>query len=285
MIRIVTDSTCDGPAALFGHPALQVVPLYVLFGQQAQRDGVDITTAQFWERLPHARPLPTTSQATPGDFLEPFRRYTDAGDEVIAVVISGKLSGTFESATLAMDALPGRQIEVIDSRSVSIGLGLMAAKALAMVDAGATHAQIVSQIRAMRDKVHLLFAVETLEYLQRGGRIGRAQAFAGTLLQFKPLLGVRDGEVYPVMRVRTKRRALETLMDQLWCAVPCRGSSVKLAVVHSCAETEADEVAHNLSERFASPHIFRTTLGPVIGVHVGPGTVGAAAYVDETDVN
>jgi DegV family protein with EDD domain len=285
MIRIVTDSTCEGPAEVLAHPAVHVIPLYVLFGQQVYRDGVEMSASQFWERLPRVRQLPTTSQATPGDFAEPFKRFTDDGDEVLAIVLSSKLSGTCESALIARDALPGRPIDVVDSLSVSIGLGLMVEKAVAMAAAGATRAEIIAQVMAMRDKIHILFAVDTLEYIQRGGRIGRAAAFAGTLLRFKPLLGIREGEVHPVSRVRTKRKALEALLDQLARDVPGRGPGARLAVVHGCAEDEASEVARNLSARFNSPHVFLATLGPVLGVHVGPGTVGAAAYVDETDVN
>ena len=278
MIRIVTDSTCEGPDELLKHPAVDVVPMSVVFGQEVLRDRIDITTAQFWERLPKARPLPTTSQATPGDFLQCFRRHTDAGDEVVAITVSSKLSGTYDSALTARDDLAGRPIDVIDSYSVSVGLGLMVQEALDMAQAGATRTQIGAKMRQMRDNVHLLFTLETLEYLQKGGRIGRAQAFMGTLLKFKPILGLKDGEVYPVARVRSKRYAIETMLDSLCREVAGRGPHVKLGVAEACAHEEAQLVAAQLSARFDSPHVFISTLGPAIGVHVGPGTIGAAVY-------
>jgi DegV family protein with EDD domain len=277
MIRIVTDSTCDASAKLLSHSAVTVVPLYVLFGQEALRDNVDITREQFWERLPKASPLPTTSQATPGDFLDVFRKHIDTGDEVVTVVISSKLSGTYDSAIQAQASLPDWPIDVVDSRSTSVGLGLMVQEALAMAEAGATRADIVARLAAMRDAIRLMFVVDTLEYLQRGGRIGKAQAFVGTLLKFKPLLGLVDGEIVPVARVRSKRRALETMIQMLLEQVPARGPQVRLGVMQACVPEEAEWVARELAAGFASPHLFVGALGPVLGAHVGPGTIGAAA--------
>jgi|YNPNPStandDraft_1061719.scaffolds.fasta_scaffold07082_7 DegV family protein with EDD domain len=276
MIRIITDSTCEMPEEVMNHPAVSVVPLYVLFGQEVLRDGVDITREQFWARLPKADPLPTTSQATPADFLEPFRRYTDAGDEIITIVISSKLSGTYASALQALDELPGRPIEVIDSLSTSVGLGLMVQEALTMAEAGATRAEIVARLNAMREQVHILFVVETLEYLQRGGRIGKAQAFVGTLLKFKPLLGIVGGEVVPVARVRSTRKAQDTMLELLAQQVPARGPEVRLAVTHAMIPDDAARIGQELTALFGSTRLFISSLGPVLGTHVGPGTIGAA---------
>ncbi len=281
VIHIITDSTCEGPTELLHHPRVEVVPLTVVFGQEALRDHVDISVEEFWARLPSANPLPTTSQATPGDFAAPFRRYTDAGEEVLAITLSHKLSGTYESAIAAQESLPGRPITVFDTLSISIGLGLMVQQAVRMADAGATRAEIVAVLARMRDHVHIMFALETLEYLQKGGRIGRAQALVGTLLKFKPLLSIKEGEVYPANRVRSKRKALETMLDILAESVPERGPAVKLAVVHAGAADEAAEVAKAMQARFGSMDLFMGDLGPVIGVHVGPGTIGAAVYADE----
>ena len=226
MIRIITDSTCEAPVALLQHPAVSVLPLSVVFGQTSLRDGIDITREQFWQRLPTADPLPTTSQATPGDFLALFTQFTAAGDEVIAVTLSAKLSGTYDSAISARNSLPGNApIDVIDSRTISVGLGLILQEAVAMVEAGASRDEIVAKLVRMREKVHLIFVLETLEYLQRGGRIGKAQALMGTLLKFKPLLAVDDGEVVPVTRVRSRAKALETLQETLLQRVPQRGAA------------------------------------------------------------
>lgn len=278
MIRIITDSTCEAPAALLNHPLVSVVPLYVIFGQESYRDGIDMTREQFWARLPKSSVLPTTSQATPADFEPLLRSFVEAGDEVIVLPLSAKLSRTYESALVARDSLPGAAIDVVDSKSISIGLGLLVEKAVEMATAGASRAEIVAKLEDMREKIRILFSLQTLEYLQRGGRIGKAQAFVGTLLQFKPLLSITDGEVHPAARVRSTTKALETMQDLLAEQVAARGPQVHVGVTHASVPDAAAEVAAALGQRFATPHAFVCTLGPVIGTHVGPGTIGAAVY-------
>jgi DegV family protein with EDD domain len=281
MIRIITDSTCEAPEALLRHPAVSVLPLSVVFGQTALRDGVDITREEFWRRLPTADPLPSTSQATPADFLALFKQYTAAGDEIIAVTISAKLSGTYDSALSARNSLPAAPIDVIDSRSTSVGLGLMLQEAVTLAEAGASRDEIVAKLARMREQIHIFFMVETLEYLQRGGRIGKAQAFVGTLLKFKPLLAIVDGEVVPVTRVRSRAKALETLQETLLQKVPQRGPQVRLALTQALAPEDAKTVGAQLTSSFGTPRVFYADLGPVLGVHVGPGTIGAAAYAGD----
>lgn len=281
MIRIIVDSTCEAPDKLMAHPAVTMVPLYVLFGKEALKDRAQITQEQFWARLPSADPPPTTSQPTPADFLEPFQRFTEAGDEVIAITISAKLSGTYDSAMQAKAGLPGRPIEVVDSLTASVGLGLMLREALAMLEGGAPFAEIVAKMKAMVPEIHLDFALDTLEYLQRGGRIGKAQAFVGTLLSFKPLLALVDGEVVPVGRARSRSKVIDAMLKHLGQAVSARGPQVKLGVTHAGVPEEAAEVARRLSEYFESPHVIIGSLGPVLGTHVGPGTIAGAVYAEE----
>ncbi len=276
MIRIITDSTCEASPEVLRHPAVTVIPLTVVFGHEALRDGVDITREQFWARLPSSSPLPSTSQAVPSDFDGLFEQFTAAGDEVIAVLLSGKLSGTVSSALIAYESKPGWPVEIVDSKSTSVGLGLMVQEAVAMVDRGATREEIVRRLEEMREHVHIVFVLETLEYLQRGGRIGKAQAFVGTLLQFKPLLGIVDGEVVPLTRVRSRAKALEAAQDALLRRVAARGNAVAVAVTHALAGDEADEFARRLTASFGTQSCFTADLGPVLGVHVGPGTIGAA---------
>jgi DegV family protein with EDD domain len=278
MIRIVTDSTCEAPAALLAHPRVTVVPLTVIFGQQALLDGVEITREQFWARLPKSEKLPTTSQASPAQFEAPFRALTDAGDEVIALVISARLSQTYNSALIARDALEGRPIDIVDSQSTSIGLGLMLQEAVALAEAGASREEVVARLTQMRPKVRLTFVLETLEYLEKGGRIGKAQAFVGTLLKFKPLLGIVDGEVVPVTRVRSRAKALEAVQELLLTQVPARGEHVRIGMTHALAAAEAQQVGAKLAAQFGAPAPFLADLGPVLGVHVGPGTIGVAVY-------
>ena len=276
MIRIITDSTCEAPPEILRHPAVTVLPLSVVFGQEALRDGIDITREQFWRRLPASNPLPTTSQASPSDFLGPFQELTEAGHEVIAIVISSKLSGTHSSAIVAYESNPGWPVEVIDSKSVSVGLGLLVQEALRMVEAGATRAEIVARILALREQVQIVFVLETLEYLQRGGRIGKAQAFVGTLLKFKPLLGIVDGEVEPLARVRSRAKALDAAQEWLAQKVAARGAGVAMALTHALAPEETWALGARMSKTFETADFYVAELGPVLGVHVGPGTVGAA---------
>jgi DegV family protein with EDD domain len=278
MIRIVTDSTCEAPPELLTHPLVTVVPLYVIFGQESFRDNIEITREQFWERLPKSDKLPTTSQATPAQFDVPFRTFTDAGDSVVAITLSAKLSRTYESALLAKESLAGRPIHVVDSKSISVGQGLMVQQAVDMASAGASSAEIVARLERMRDEIRLFFTLQTLEYLQRGGRIGKAQAFMGTLLQFKPLLSIVEGEVHPAARVRSMSKAIETMEDLLAQQLSARGARVRIGVTHADSPTAASEIAATLTKRFDTPNVFTCTLGPVIGTHVGPGTVGAAVY-------
>jgi DegV family protein with EDD domain len=281
MIRFVTDSTCEGPDELLSHPAVRVVPLYVIFGQESYRDNVDMTREEFWKRLPTAKTLPTTSQATPAAFLDSFRELTDAGDEVISLVISSKLSRTYDSAVSAQAELHDRPIDVVDSLTTSVGLGLLLNEGLRMAEAGKTRAEIVGMLTARRSDTHVLFALDTLEYLARGGRIGKGQAFLGTTLNFKPLLEVAGGEIVPVSRARGKRKALQDMIDHLAHLVTARGPRVLVAVSDAWSREEGDEVADALSARFETPNVWRAVLGPVLGSHVGGGTIGATAFVSE----
>lgn len=282
MIRIITDSTCEASPEVLHHPAVTVIPLSVVFGQESLRDGIDITRDQFWARLPGSDPLPTTSQAIPSDFLGLFEDFTAAGDEVIALLISSKLSGTYSAATIAYESNPGWPVDIIDSKTTSIGLGLMLEEAVSMIDGGVSRSEIVRRLLAMREHIHVVFVVETLEYLQRGGRIGKAQALVGTLLKFKPLLGIVDGEVVPLGRVRSKSKALESAQETLLKSVAERGEGVRLALTHALAAEETWALAAKLGRAFASSHFFVVDLGPVLGVHVGPGTVGVAVVGKST---
>lgn len=278
MIRIITDSTCEAPSAILNHPAVVVIPLSVVFGQNVLRDGIEITREEFWRRLPTSDPLPTTSQAVPADYIDLLKQFIAAGDEVIIITLSAKLSGTYNSAVIAAESQAGWPVSVIDSQSISIGLGLMVQEAVSLIDAGASRAEIVAALTRMTSEVRVIFVLETLEYLQRGGRIGKAQAFVGTLLKFKPLLAIVNGEVMPVARVRSRAKALQAVQETLLAQVRQRGSRVRLALTQAVAPEEAQMVAGLLAASFETAQPFIADLGPVIGVHVGPGTIGVAVY-------
>ena len=281
MIRIITDSTCEAPPEVLNHPAVVVIPLSVVFGKNVLRDGIEITREEFWRRLPTSDPLPTTSQAIPADYIGLLKQFTAAGDEVIIITLSAKLSGTYNSAVIAAESQVGWPVSVIDSQSISIGLGLMVQQALALVDAGASRAEIVAKLTRMASEIRVIFVLETLEYLQRGGRIGKAQAFVGTLLKFKPLLAIVNGEVVPVARVRSRTKALQAVQETLLAQVGQRGPQVRLALTQAVASEEAQVVGDLLAASFETARPFIADLGPVIGVHVGPGTVGVAVYAGD----
>ena len=281
MIRIITDSTCEAAPAIMSHPLVTVVPLSVVFGQTSLRDGVEITREAFWQRLPTSNPLPTTSQPAPSDFAVPFEQFGSAGDEVIAITISEKLSGTYSSAMSAQETYSYWPISVVDSQSTTIGLGLLVEEAVRMAEAGATRQEIVERLHAMREKIHVVFVVETLEYLQKGGRIGKAQAFVGTLLKFKPLLAITAGEIVPVTRVRSRAKALEAAQDHLLTQIPARGPQVHLALTHALVEAEAQALGNKLAAAFETAGFYVADLGPVLGVHTGPGTIGIGVYAGD----
>jgi DegV family protein with EDD domain len=281
MIRIITDSTCEPPPSVMQHPALTVVPLTVMFGQEAYKDGVDISREEFWRRLPKSSVLPTTSQAVPSDFRPYYERFCAAGDEVVVITLSSKLSGTYSSAVSALEGLADSSITVIDSETVTVALGLMVAEALRLVDAGATREEIVACMMQLRGKIPLAFVLETLEYLQKGGRIGKAKAYVGTLLKFKPVLAIVDGEVVPVTRLRSRAKAIEAAQAYLLQQVTARGKQVRLAVTQGLALDEAREVGARLQRELGASDFYVAELGPVLGVYVGPAALGFAAWGED----
>lgn len=270
-VRIVTDSTADIPSPLAQELAIVVVPLNVQFGEAVFRDGVDLGTEEFFRRLVRSPVLPTTSQPSAGAFLEVYSRLAAERAEIVSLHISAKLSGTLNSAQVAKESLdvPCR-IELMDSQSASLGLGLTALAAARAAQAGASFQEVVALVRRRIDATTVLVFVDTLEYLQRGGRIGRAQAFLGGLLNVKPLLTLREGEIHPVERVRTRARALERLYEYAASYVQIED----LAVLHSTSPQEAQELRRRLGGLFPEQQVLLATYGPVIGTHLGPGAMG-----------
>jgi DegV family protein with EDD domain len=279
MIKIVTDSTAYLPEATIRQHDIRIVPLYVHFGEQAFKEGVELSNQEFYARLKEAPELPTTSQPSAGEFHEVFKELADAGHEIVAVTISSKLSGTWNSAMAAKEMMPGVPISVVDSLSTSVGLELMVEAAIEASAAGATHQEIVEQIEAIRDRVHLLFVVDTLEYLAKGGRIGNARAFLGTLLKVKPILAIQNGLIEPMEQVRSKRKALARMLDltQDYLGEGC--PEAKVAVMNALVDEEARALAQELKTRWGCGEPLVSDVGPVIGTHTGPGAIGVAAYI------
>jgi len=277
-VRVVTDSTADLPSEVVQELDITVVPLQVIFGEHAYRDGVDMTSDEFFRRLPEAAELPRTSQPSPGDFEQVYERLAAGTDRILSVHLSSRFSGTAETARQAARALEGRcAIEVIDSNTVSMALGFAVIAAARAAKAGADLDACAAAARSVLRRQRLAVALDTLEYLRRGGRIGRAQAFLGSLLRLKPIVTVRDGETYPLARVRTRKKALEEVLR-----ICLEGGVVEqAAVMYATNPDDAHELAAEIRRRAPSASVHVGRIGPVIGVHGGPGLIGVSVVMAE----
>jgi len=276
-VAIVTDSTADLPTQLTKSRSITVVPLTLNFEGRSLLDGVDIRPSEFYRKLPNATTHPTTSQPSAGRFAEAYAQLLNDHDEIVSIHISEKLSGTYASAVQGADMTDAKRVHVVDSRLVSMSLGLVTLAATAMASKGESAKAIAERVAAMREHVQTYFSVATLEFLRRGGRIGRANAMLGSVLQVKPVLCIRDGEVTPLERVRTFDRALNRIVE-LARAVD-RGHGLCVIVGHADAEDDAERVARGLEDMAETLMI--QPLGPVVGAHAGPGVVGLGCYPAE----
>jgi DegV family protein with EDD domain len=279
MIKIVTDSTCDLPPGVFEQYDVTVMPLSIHFGTETFLDGVDITKDEFYQRLRATPQLPTTSQPSAGDFCEAFRPLVEAGHEVVGIFVSSELSGTCASAHAACNLLPEAPITVIDPRTTSAGLGWMVWEAARMAESGAHIAAIQDRLEELSERMRVYFVVDTLEYLQKGGRIGGARALLGTVLRIKPLLMLQEGRVEALEQVRTRRKALQRMITLMTEEMSGYGE-VYAAVLHAQAEDEARALADQVEAILPCKESFIAEIGPALGTHAGPGVIGIAAYGD-----
>ncbi len=268
-VAVVVDSTADIPAQLREQYEITVVPLLILFGKEQYRDGIDMSNEEFYRRLIEGRVHPTTSQPSPADFAESYEKLGAEHEGIISIHLGGKLSGTVRAAQQAADMLPDLPIKVIDSGSVSMGLGFLGIEAAKMAQAGQKLDDIVAAVEGLIPRLRLWAVLDTLTYLVRGGRIGRGSAFVGNLLNVKPMIYVR-GEVLPGERVRTHKKAITRLVELASDDAPF----LDLAVLHSRSEAYANELADQLGSVFPRDQLVVAELTGVIGVHGGPGIVG-----------
>jgi len=276
MVKIVTDSTGYLPLEVLEQHDIRVVPLNVHFGEdRVYQEGVNLTNDEFYKMLAEAPQLPTTSQPSPGQFRDVFGELTEAGHQVVCIVLSQKMSGTYQSALEASRAFPDADIAVIDSEFVAGGLAVMTLTAAEMTADGRSIDQIVERVEQMKLDTRLFFVVDTLEYLQKGGRIGTASALLGTMLKVKPILTVSEGIVQPVDRVRTKRKALQRVLAEMEDSVS-PNQPVLVAVMHALAPDEARELESEVQRRLHCKRILTIDVGSVVGIHTGPSVVGAA---------
>jgi DegV family protein with EDD domain len=274
-IRVVTDSTSDIPKQVADELGITVIPLTISFGTQAFRDGIDLSADDFYRRLTSEKQLPTTSQPPPALFEHAYEHLTTQG-EVVSVHLSHKFSGTIETARGAAAKVAPDMISVVDSGSASMGLGLCAIAAARAARDGGSREECVAAAESVSRRLRIAVAFETLEFLRRGGRIGRARAFLGGLLRLKPILTVKDGEAFPVTRARSRDKAIE----ELFSLVTKHGPVTDVAVLHTTTPAEAERLAARARDAAPEATHYLGRFGPVLGVHGGPGMLGIAVVTE-----
>ena len=268
LVRIVTDSTADLSPDLVHELGITVVPVYVRFGHDSYRDGIDISREEFYERLVTSQVHPTTSQPTPADFIQVYKKLSKETDKIVSIHVSGKLSGTYNAALQGKEMTNAKcDIDVIDSESVTMGLGIITLAAARLAASGANLQKVTDEARQAISETHLLGLFDTLKYLLLGGRIGRAKALLGGILNVKPILTLRDGELHPVGNVRTRAKGVERLSDFVKNVLGIQ----ELAVVHTTTPDEAVTLKDRFNSLVDSSRLHLARLGPALGVHSGPG--------------
>ncbi len=278
-VRIVTDSTADLPKELVEDLGIVVVPLKVHFGYEVYRDGMDISAPEFISRLEKESVLPTTSQPSPGEFVAVYENLLEKGETIISIHLSGKLSGTIQSAKTARTMIDSKNIHIIDSKSVSMGLGLIVIAAAEAAREGKSVREILAVVNDKIERSFVIFLVDTLEYLEKGGRIGKANAFLGTLLKIKPILTIEAGLIIPVEKVRGKTRAIERIAQIIT-------ERVDTSKRYDCSYVYGNDYAGVLklkdllqpALKCGDPII--TELGSVVMSHAGPGVIGVVLCPD-----
>lgn len=269
-VKIVTDSLSDITGEITRGLDITVVPLTVLFGQESYLDRVTITTDEFYRRLISDTVWPTTTQPSPAAFAEVYGKLAEDTDEILVVTLSSKISGTYESAMSARKMVKKKcRVEVIDSQTVAMGLGLNVISAAKAARDGASLDELADLVRKSIPKSHIVMYFDTLKYLAKGGRIGKAQGLLGSLLSVKPILTMKDGEVSPLTRVRSQGAGI----DYLYNFVTGFSNIKEMAVEHSTRSDQADKLVERLGSVFPRERIYRSTVSPVLGVHSGPDAI------------
>jgi DegV family protein with EDD domain len=281
-VAIVTDSTAYLPDDLVSAYNITVVPLVVIWGDETLEDNIDIGPAEFYERLSGTKVMPSTSQATIKAFADVFEKLHSEGYEILTLVISAGLSGTLDSAIQAKAMVPDATIELVDSELTSIPLAFMALSAARAAKRGASLTECKEIAEAIRDHSEVFFAVDTLEFLHRGGRIGGATRFLGTALNLKPILYLEDGKIEALERVRTSKKAQNRLLELVHERLDGNSPLNMMGVVSAAAEESANRLLGEIKSKFKPNEVMMANLSPVIGTHTGPGTVGVA-YVAGVD--
>ncbi|MED4602904.1 DegV family protein [Paenibacillus validus] len=278
-VRIVTDSTADIPKDVREKLGIEMVPLKVLFGTESYRDAVDISADAFYDKLTGSNVMPTTSQPSPIEFLEVYQQLAEQGDgPIISIHLSSAMSGTYQSALIAKTMIDDKiDIDVVDSKSASYGFGLLVVAAAEAARQGKSREEILAMIAGIRESTKIYFLVDTLEFLQKGGRIGKAAALVGSLLNIKPILSISDdGQVFSVDKVRGTKKAMGRIAEMLKQDFGHR--PLHLIFAYTKGQEHAQELQRQLESQFQVQSINYTQIGSVIGAHAGPGTIAVFAY-------
>lgn len=278
-VRIITDSTADIPPQVAAELGIRVMPLYVHFGNQVYRDGVDLTPEDFYRKLVANKTLPTTSTVAPVEFAQICDELSKETDEILAVTVSSKLSATYDVALQGRDLRKDKKcrVEVLDSKLFCMALGLVVIGAAKRAKEGATLDNVVDSAKGLYSRIHVRMAFDTLEYMRKGGRIGAAEAFMGRMLDVKPILTLKDGMAMPVVRRRTRAKAVEYLRK----FAASFDTMAELAVAHTTTPEDAVGLVNDLGDIFPKERIYLSVIGPVVGTHLGPGALGIAVVEGE----
>ena len=267
-VKIVTDSVADLPSQVVKELDITVVPILIRWGEELYRDGIDLTAEQFYERLKRSKIPPSTSVPSPGTFAEAYDKLAEEANEILAIIVTSRLTGTYNVALQSIGLMKRKcRVEVIDSKCATMAEGFVVMKAAQAAQAGASLDEVMEVTRKTIPRVDFLSTFDTLEYLKRGGRIGKAQAFLGSILKVNPLITLRDGVVEPVGRTRSRAKAIDRL-----CEFAMSYSHIEeIAIEEATTPDEAEMIAERLSAKFPKERIYRSKPSPVIGAHTGPG--------------
>jgi len=274
-VALVTDSTACIPKDLMQKYQISVAPQVLIWGEETFLDGVDIQPDEYYIRLQNAKIMPTTSQASPKSFNEIYSYLLEEGYEVLTILLSAKLSGTIISAQQALENFPGAPVEIIDSYTTAMALGFQVLAAARAAEQGANLAECKAIAEQARQKTGVIFAVDTLEFLHRGGRIGGGARLLGTALNLKPIFEISGGQVEPVEKVRTRKKSISRLLELVDERIAGK-QPIRLATLHANSPQEACQIMELVNSRFKAVESLFTVVSPVVGTHAGPGTVGIA---------
>ena len=276
-IAVVTDSVACLQKDLVEKHNIYVAPVHIMWGKTSYRDGVDMTVHEFYTRLRKSKTLPTTSSAIQGEFLQIYEELKGKVDGIVTIVLSGSLGAAYSSACNAREMVGGVPIEIIDSRTAMTAQGFMALRAAEAASAGKSIKKILQIVNALIPKTHIFWAMETLEYMRRGGRVSLPQAVLANWLNIKPIVGIEEGKVAPLDRVRSKPKAVQKLLELMAEKVTGTGP-LHVGVIHGDAPKEAEQLATKIRDRYKVAEMTFSEITPVVGTHIGPDTLGIALY-------